>query len=116
MLLSSPATDPGEFSPMSDSRRKRVGSRGYGVSMFSRTPTQAPPEYLTRVDSPLGRLELTSDGTAITSLSIERDGSLPFEELDERSTEVLELAARQLAEYFAGTRTRFELPLSTHGT
>ena len=43
------------------------------------------PTYLRRVDSPIGRLEITSDGQAITSLAIEKDSHLPFEELDENS-------------------------------
>lgn len=74
------------------------------------------PAHLRRVDSPIGRLELTSDGTAITSLSIERDGSLPLEELPENTDEVLERAAAQLAEYFAGKRRDFDLPVSYGGT
>jgi methylated-DNA-[protein]-cysteine S-methyltransferase len=84
--------------------------------MFSRSYTQAPPAYLKRVDSPIGRIEIASDGNAITSLSIERAGSLPYEELPERSTKVLDLAAKQLGEYFAGKRHTFEVPVSFHGT
>ena len=72
--------------------------------------------YLIRTDSPIGRLELTSDGEAITSLSIERDGHLPLEEHPERSAPVLDEAARQLDEYFAGTRKDFDLPVRLAGT
>ncbi len=72
--------------------------------------------YLIRTDSPIGRLELTSDGESITSLSIERDGHLPLEEHPERTTPVLDEAARQLGEYFAGTRRDFALPLRPEGT
>ncbi len=72
--------------------------------------------YLIRTESPIGRLELTSDGEAITSLSIERDGHLPLEEHPEQTTRVLDEAARQLDEYFAGTRKDFELPLRLEGT
>ncbi|MFF1634329.1 methylated-DNA--[protein]-cysteine S-methyltransferase [Leifsonia sp. NPDC058248] len=72
--------------------------------------------YLTRMSSPIGRLELTSDGQAITSLSIERGGHLPLEEHPERSTPVLERAVRQLDEYFAGDRKDFDLPVSFTGT
>jgi methylated-DNA-[protein]-cysteine S-methyltransferase len=68
------------------------------------------------MDSPIGRIEVTSDGNAITSLSIERAGHLPFEELPEKSSRLLDLAATQLSEYFAGKRHNFELPLSTRGT
>jgi methylated-DNA-[protein]-cysteine S-methyltransferase len=72
--------------------------------------------YLIRTESPIGRLELTSDGESITSLSIERKGHLPFEEHPERSTPVLAEAARQLHEYFAGTRRDFNLPVRLLGT
>ncbi|GAA1442343.1 methylated-DNA--[protein]-cysteine S-methyltransferase [Leifsonia poae] len=72
--------------------------------------------YLTRMSSPIGRLELTSDGQAITSLSIERDGHLPLEEHQERSNDVLERAVKQLGEYFAGDRKNFELPVSFGGS
>ncbi len=84
--------------------------------MFSRSLTKTPPAYVTRTDSPIGRIEITSDGNAITSLSIERAGHLPYEELPEKSSKLLQLAVTQLAEYFAGRRRAFELPLSTHGT
>ncbi|MEP6477758.1 MAG: methylated-DNA--[protein]-cysteine S-methyltransferase [Rhodoglobus sp.] len=82
--------------------------------MYTRTST--PPEYLRRIESPIGRIEITSDGPAITSLSIERAGSLPWEELDEHSNAVLDTAAAQLGEYFAGDRTAFDLPVTPAGT
>ena len=84
--------------------------------MFSRAYSQTPPEYIKRVDSPIGRIEIASDGNAVTSLSIERAGSLPFEEIPAKSCKVLDLAAKQLAEYFAGKRHTFEVPVSMHGT
>jgi methylated-DNA-[protein]-cysteine S-methyltransferase len=84
--------------------------------MFSRSYAATPPAHLKRIDSPIGRIEITSDGNAITSLSIERAGSLPYDELDEKSSKLLELAAKQLGEYFQGKRRAFELPVSAHGT
>lgn len=72
--------------------------------------------YLVRTTSPIGRLELTSDGEHITSLTIERDGSLPNDDRPENSTAVLEAAVAQLIEYFAGDRRDFELPLDPPGT
>ena len=74
------------------------------------------PAGLIRVFSPLGRLELTSDGTAITGLTIERDGMLPRDGYREASIDVLVRAAEQLAEYFDGGRRRFDLPLVLEGT
>jgi methylated-DNA-[protein]-cysteine S-methyltransferase len=84
--------------------------------MFSRSTSTTPPAHLKRIESPIGRIEITSDGNAITSLSIERDGSLPYDELDENSSKLLDLAAQQLGEYFSGKRHRFELPVAVRGT
>lgn len=78
--------------------------------------TTSTPAFLRRVDSPIGRLEITSDGTAITGLAIERQGHLPFDEQAEHSNELLDRAAQQLTEYFAGTRKDFDLPVSLQGT
>jgi len=69
-----------------------------------------------RLPSPIGRIELTSDGTNVTGLAIEHSGSLPRDGEDERPCSVLDEAAKQLAEYFSGARRSFELPLSTAGT
>jgi methylated-DNA-[protein]-cysteine S-methyltransferase len=78
--------------------------------------TTTTPAFLRRVDSPIGRLEITSDGDTITGLSIERHGHLPLEEQVENSNPVLDRAAEQLTEYFAGTRRDFDLPVSLAGT
>src|SRR3954463_14747655 len=72
--------------------------------------------YLLRTTSPIGRLELTSDGTAVTSLSIERAGHLPLDDHPERSTAVLDDAAAQLGEYFAGAPRSFAVPVRLPGT
>jgi len=79
-------------------------------------PPAAAPKYIRRIESPIGRLEITSDGDAVTGLSIERAGHLLGEHLPEQSTTVLERAATQLNEYFAGTRKDFDLPVVMHGT
>jgi methylated-DNA-[protein]-cysteine S-methyltransferase len=84
--------------------------------MFSRSYLDTQPAHIARIDSPIGRIEITSDGDAITSLSIERAGTLPFDDLPENTSPLLELAARQLAEYFSGTRHTFELPVALVGT
>lgn len=72
--------------------------------------------YLLRTPSPIGRIELTSDGDSVTSLSIERGGRLPLDEHPERNTAVLDEAARQLDQYFAGARREFDLPVRLEGT
>jgi methylated-DNA-[protein]-cysteine S-methyltransferase len=80
-------------------------------------PTTAPvPTHLRRLESPLGRIEVVGNGEAIVSLSIEKDGMLPWDALPEQSDPVLDRAAEQLDEYFAGHRQDFDLPLSLVGT
>lgn len=71
---------------------------------------------LRRLDSPIGRIELVGDGVAIVSLTIEREGTLPHDAKAEHSDPLLDLAAEQLSEYFAGTRTSFDVPVSLNGT
>ncbi len=83
------------------------------------TPGNTPGNarsYLRRMESPIGRIELRSDGTAITFLAIESNGMLPADDLPENSDALLELAAAQLAEYFRGERTAFEVPVSPNGS
>ncbi|MGV8851016.1 MAG: methylated-DNA--[protein]-cysteine S-methyltransferase [Rhodoglobus sp.] len=76
--------------------------------------TESP--YVYRLPSPIGQIELSSDGTSLTGLAIERAGTLPRQDEAERSCAVLQDAARQLTEYFSGKRRSFELPLSAAGT
>ena len=72
--------------------------------------------FLIRLDSPIGRIELTGDDDAVTSLSIECEGALPHDGEPERSNAVLAAARAQLLEYFAGIRTEFDLPVRLSGT
>ncbi len=74
-----------------------------------------PKTYFTHIESPLGRVLLTSDGASLTRLWIsdttpepgwtENPGALPFSE-----------TRQQLAEYFAGERQSFSVPLAPLGT
>lgn len=80
------------------------------------TTTPASPQALLRIPSPIGRIELVSDGDAIVSLVIERDGALPHDGSPERPDAVLEQAARELAEYFTGRRRDFDVPVRYAGT
>jgi len=79
-------------------------------------PTVALPGYLARVDSPIGRIEVTSDGDSITSLIIEKAGALPLEHEPENRNDVLDRAVQQLTEYFRGQRREFDVPVSVSGT
>jgi methylated-DNA-[protein]-cysteine S-methyltransferase len=74
------------------------------------SPAPLPPNLI-RVESPLGGLELTGDDDEIWSLAIIRNGHLPFEGLPEAPNPLLERAARQLGEYFAGDRIAFDVPV-----
>ena len=76
-----------------------------------------PPRFGLTVPSPLGPLHLLANGDALVSLRFA--GESPAAE-DEAPTApphpVLGLAASQLAEYFAGERRRFSVPLHLAGT
>lgn len=74
------------------------------------------PVGLIRSSSPLGRIELTSDGTSVTSLALERAGELPHDAYRESPLDVLVAALEQIAEYFDGTRRVFDVPLAPVGT
>jgi methylated-DNA-[protein]-cysteine S-methyltransferase len=101
---------------MSEKRRMEGVTPSYSRFMTIRPPLAPLPEYLVRVPSPIGDLELTSDGDAVTSLSIERSGHLPLEGVPENTNAVLDAAARQLSEYFAGRRRAFDVPVRLTGT
>ena len=67
----------------------------------------------TTIDSPIGEILLTAEGGALTRLYM-----APFD-VDpawKRDPDALAEPARQLAEYFAGERTEFELELAPAGT
>jgi methylated-DNA-[protein]-cysteine S-methyltransferase len=73
------------------------------------------------IDSPLGRIELTSDGEAITYLSIEGVEGSPHGRLQHGGRlgspdAIIEQATLELGEYFAGTRTDFDVPVKLVGT
>jgi methylated-DNA-[protein]-cysteine S-methyltransferase len=64
--------------------------------------------------SPLGALRLFAREDALVGVYLATQPS-PASEL-EQPTRVLELAAAQLAEYFAGERVGFDIPLGAPGT
>lgn len=69
--------------------------------------------YTTTIDSPVGPLLLTSDGTSLTRLLFDAE---PDPVWSTEPCEVLDRAVTQLREYFAGERTDFDLPLDPAGT
>ncbi len=69
--------------------------------------------------SPVGTLTLVADEAALVALlwQDDRPGRVPLEAVAEgRDHPVLAATAAQLAEYFAGVRTAFDLPLAPRGT
>lgn len=63
------------------------------------------------IDSPIGGLRLHADGDKL--VAIDFDAEVMGEKVE---STVLDEAARQLTEYFAGERTEFDLPLAAAGT
>ncbi|WP_296258218.1 MULTISPECIES: methylated-DNA--[protein]-cysteine S-methyltransferase [unclassified Pseudomonas] len=71
------------------------------------------------IDSPVGQLKLIAKGSALAAILWENDrpnrvllGAMS----EDRGSHILEQTEQQLAEYFAGARDRFDLPLDFHGT
>lgn len=79
--------------------------------------------YFCLADSPLGALLLAGDGTGLRRLSLQR-GLTPTEPephwrpfpSDGSASHPVALAVAELAEYFAGQRTRFTVPVAPQGT
>ncbi|HTZ42786.1 MAG TPA: methylated-DNA--[protein]-cysteine S-methyltransferase [Jatrophihabitans sp.] len=67
------------------------------------------------LESPVGRLLLTGDEAGLTGLYTPEHVRLPVPP-GERDDSAFAEPARQLAEYFAGDRAVFELPLAPAGT
>ncbi|MGQ0632641.1 MAG: methylated-DNA--[protein]-cysteine S-methyltransferase [Sporichthyaceae bacterium] len=72
------------------------------------------------VDSPVGPLTLVAEDEALVALWMHDQRHLPdperFGSPDAGDSVLLKEAERQLAEYFAGERTTFDLPLAADGT
>jgi len=74
--------------------------------------TAAETETRATLDSPFGRLMVATNGEAITRLTWLNDDRAA---LTAPEHPLLLFAAQQLAEYFAGTRRVFDLPLAPAG-
>ena len=72
--------------------------------------SETDPTNICVVDTPVGRVCLKDRSGSIVLLTWTDDPASP------PTTDVLRDAACQLAEYFAGTRTAFSLPLAPAGT
>lgn len=68
-------------------------------------------------DSPLGNIAIAVSAVGVVRLATESQrAQRPFPEFWQRDDQAAPEARQQLAEYFAGLRQRFELPLDLHGT
>ena len=76
-----------------------------------------PTLLYTKVDSPIGELLLTGDGSALHGLHMQ-EGRRPMRIHPDwiRAEEPFARARTQLAEYFDGRRREFDLPLAPWGT
>src|SRR5687768_2268113 len=72
--------------------------------------------YYTIMQSPAGEFILTSDGTAITSIRSKNNTGFKSAQKGVNDPAPFKEAVKQLNEYFAGKRTKFELPLNPEGT
>ena len=87
-------------------------------------PAASAPVYTTILDTELGPLLLTSDGDHLTGLYLEVSEAIEarlvsafgVEPTPAADLEIFHRTAEQLGEYFAGKRTRFDLPLAAKGT
>jgi methylated-DNA-[protein]-cysteine S-methyltransferase len=70
----------------------------------------------TRITSPIGMLTLTSNGSALTRLSIAKEGALDPAQVPAEADAVLLAAREQLEAYFDMRLTNFDLPLEPKGT
>ncbi|MFM6967913.1 MAG: methylated-DNA--[protein]-cysteine S-methyltransferase [Microbacteriaceae bacterium] len=73
-------------------------------------------DAIIRMDSPIGRLELRAFKGKVVGVEIARGGRLHNDGVPDSPSPVLDKARKQLEEYFAGTRKRFQIPVSLVGT
>lgn len=77
------------------------------------------PLYATTMPSPVGTLTLVASDAGLAAVLWEDDrpGRVVLEDAESNPDHpVLAAASSQLGEYFAGIRTRFDLPLAPRGT
>ena len=76
-----------------------------------------PTRYFTEIPSPIGRLQLRSNGDALTALYMEdHRHELPRPADTKSDAAPFRAVIAQLEEYFTGERREFSLPLAAEGT
>jgi methylated-DNA-[protein]-cysteine S-methyltransferase len=87
------------------------------MSVLARRRTAGGGVLYTSLDSPLGELLALGDGRSLSGLYMQEGRKrMRIAEGWEPRADAFVHVERQLGEYFAGERTRFELPLSVRGT
>jgi methylated-DNA-[protein]-cysteine S-methyltransferase len=84
--------------------------------MDTLTQLRSAAPYVQRSDTPIGRVEVVSDGEAVVRVSLETAGTLPHDGLVFDSNTVADEAIAQLLDYFQGRRRRFTVPIAHRGT
>ena len=80
-------------------------------------PDPSTPVLTTTIDSPIGRLTLLSQGGCLTHLVMEDQAhATPVPPGSERDDGAFVDVVAQRGEYFAGERTRFDVPMALEGT
>ncbi len=80
-------------------------------------PDSSAPNCVTTVDSPVGRLTLTSRDGHLTHLEMEDQAhATPAPPGSVRDDGEFTQVVSQLGEYFAGKRTSFDVPMALEGT
>jgi len=103
--------------PSATAPTRPVPSRLPAAARSAPAPGTLPSGHaLLRVPSPVGRLELVADGDRVVSLSIATADALPLDHLPDRTSPVLDDAARQLEAHLAGRHPVLDVPLRLVGT
>ena len=87
--------------------------------MTHKDTSDAGAYWRTAIDSPVGVLGLVATGRGLRAVLWRGEVSsvkLPDNMAEDAGHPILRRAARQLAEYFAGKRVSFDLPLDLRGT
>ena len=71
---------------------------------------------MTEYSSPIGRILISCDGSAITGLWFEDQKNIPITADEQGNSETLSLAIKWLDEYFSGREPSFRVPVKPSGT
>jgi methylated-DNA-[protein]-cysteine S-methyltransferase len=72
--------------------------------------------WFARLDTPIGGLTMVKRGDALCGVHLDTQADRPRSDAWIEDGRALAIEARQLEEYFAGERVRFDLPIETVGT